>query len=415
MDSAENHRDASEHHVGWADDPRLNWLSRVWAGLLLVLLAATWRLWVGDSVYPIVPMVRLAEPWQRGLSLTSLALVVIGCHGVMLLPNRGRRMWLLVSAGLVASFVFDQHRLQPWVYQASIYGLVFALLDNCNARRWLAWLSASVYVYSAIGKFDFQFVHTVGQDFLRPALSLIGLDNHLDESLKVKLAFALPGLELVGGLGVLFHRTRRVAGCILIAMHVGLFVMLSPLGFHHSYGVLLWNVLLGFAAWELFVRQPISMTASPPNPRRLPTRLVTLVASFVILAPLAERSGYWDHWPSWALYSPHNSRVKLQVHSSEIESLPIELTRDLPATQGWVDIDLEAWSLESRGVPIYPQARYQLALASELAKEYELDDAVRCVVQSVSNRWTGQREETMALGSDEIQTLLQAYWLVPAS
>ncbi len=400
-------------------DKRFDRLSRIWAVSLLALVLATWRLWSVGTVYPTISMMSVSGSVQRGVSAASLALIVISCCSIALLPRRQRWIWLFVSLGLSASFVIDQHRLQPWAYQAAIYGFVFALLDDRSARRWLIWLSASVYVYSAMGKFDFQFLHTVGQDFLRPVLSVTGLETRIDDSWKVKLACVLPCVELAGGLGVLVHRTRRAAGCILIAMHVGLFWLLSPLGFHHSYGVLLWNVLLGIAAWELFVRQPRSMAVLPPNPGRITTRLTTqlakLVACVSILAPLAERSGYWDHWPSWALYSPYNSRVKLQVHSSEIDSLPIELTRDLRATQGWVDIDLEAWSLQSRGVPTYPQARYQLALATALAKEYELDDAVRCVVQSVSNRWNGRREEKLGLGVDEMQTLLDAYWLVPAS
>ena len=44
------------------------------------------------------------------------------------------------------------------------------------------------------------------------------------------------------------------------------------------------------------------------------------VAALVL--PLSERSGYWDHWLSWALYSPHNSRAEIQIHQSAVDQLP---------------------------------------------------------------------------------------------
>jgi hypothetical protein len=413
MDSANYLHRLSACHDSCTHDERLSRLSRIWAAMLLGLLAVTWRLWLGNSAYPAIPMMALPDTWQRPISLISLALIVVGCCGVVLLSSGGRLLWLLVSAGLLGSFVADQHRLQPWAYQSAVHGVLFALLSGHNARRWSIGFLASVYVYSALGKFDFQFVHTVGQDFLRPIFSATGLEDRLDVTWKVKLAFVLPGLELVGGLGAIFRQTRRAAGTLLVTMHVGLLVMLSPFGFNHSYGVLLWNVLLGIAACEMFVRHPVSNPTSSVRPYRPLERFAILLTSMAIAAPLVERSGYWDHWPSWALYSPHNSRVKLQVHSSALGSLPIGLTRNLTLNEGWVDIDLDAWSLESRGVPIYPQARYQLALATHLAKAYNLNNSIRCVVQSVSDRWNGQRDEKLLLGADEMQKLLQAFWLVP--
>ena len=54
-------------------------------------------------------------------------------------------------------------------------------------------------------------------------------------------------------------------------------------------------------------------------------------------------------------------------------------------------IDDGPWSLQTLGVPIYPQARYQLAVAEKLAREHKLGSAIRVIVRGVSDRWTGER------------------------
>lgn len=395
------------------------WLPRAWAAFLLSLVAVTWRLWVPDPSYPPVPMLELSAAAQQGLSWGSLGGIVLGCVIVLLAPGHSRWSWTIVSASLAVAFVSDQHRLQPWAYQAAVYGLIFAWLERTAARRWLIVLAASIYIYSALGKFDFQFAHTVGQDFLRPVWTATGLDHRLNPSQRAFAALVLPAVELAGGVGVLVRPTRRVAGCLILAMHGGLLLLLSPLGLHHSYGVLLWNLLLAVGAWELFLRRPTSPAAPAADAGwssfRIGPALARGVALVALVAPLSERSGYWDHWPSWALYSPHNSRVKLQVHRTATDLLPVSLGGEQTGSQqraAWVGVDLDAWSLKERGVPIYPQARYQLALATKLAVQHELEDAVRCIEQGVADRWTGRREERVAIGAAEMRRLLSRYWLV---
>ncbi len=396
-------------------------LSRVWAACLVLLIAATWRLWLPGNVlsnnaYPSVAMLAITPSVSWWLATLSLVGVYFACFVAVTFPTQSSVAWGVISCCLVVSFVVDQHRLQPWAYQAAIAGVLFAALDERPARRCLIWFLASTYIYSALGKLDYQFIHTVGQDFLRPPLSCLGLEGRVGEKQKIALAIALPLIELAGGVGVLFQSTRQVAGWLIMAMHIGLFVMLGPLGFNHSYGVLLWNLLLAYVAWELFVRW-YPQDSSPRNP--ISTHSVSMIAyallGLVVVLPLAERWGYFDHWPSWALYSPHNSRVKVQVHASAVQSLPSSLQEILAeshASSGWIDIDLDQWSLDQRGVPIYPQSRYQLSIVAHLAATYQLDDAMRCVVQGVSDRWTGRRVEKVAIGETEIRRLLQPFWLV---
>lgn len=144
---------------------------------------------------------------------------------------------------------------------------------------------------------------------------------------------------------------------------------------------------------------------------RWTTRVIVTLA---LLMPLSERAGYWDHWTSWALYSPHSSRAEIQIHGTAIDRLPETVREFLVEDQDgdrWSDLNIERWSLDRRLIPVYPQGRYQLAVALRLARQYELGSAIRVQVKSVSDRWTGRRRESFLIGADEMQNEMNRYWL----
>ena len=156
---------------------------------------------------------------------------------------------------LILLFLLDQHRLQPWAYQTALYSMVFASMNASAARRWLLPLAASVYIYSALGKFDYQFVHTVGIDFLKAiARPIGGLPAHVSISRLAMIAYLFPATELLLGVLLLPKFSRRVAGVAAMIMHASLIGILGPWSLNHSAGVLVWNLLLMIQSWFLFVR-----------------------------------------------------------------------------------------------------------------------------------------------------------------
>ncbi|MGB7325253.1 MAG: hypothetical protein WBD31_10315, partial [Rubripirellula sp.] len=113
-----------------------------------------------------------------------------------------------------------------------------------------------------------------------------------------------------------------------------------------------------------------------------------------------------DHWLSWSLYSPHTSRVDIQVHQSATSAMNEDIVSMLEAdddNDGWRTFSLSSWALDSRGVPVYPQSRYQLDLAIEFASRQGLDRDVRASLQSMSDRWTGTRDRKWLSGLAEMK------------
>jgi hypothetical protein len=414
-----------------------SWLfARIWGGFLLVLVMATYPLWFP----PLDPQSSLSVPLITGISSISggWALVpsITLLFGLVIAVStrESARMkigWIVVAASLLLSFLLDQHRLQPWAYQSFFYALIFSSMSASAGHKWIMPLAASVYLYSAAGKFDFQFQHTVGQDLMAALAGFLGgLPDGFNAENAARLALLLPAVEFVAGVGLCLRRTRRLSVIVLIMMHGSLLILLGPLGLNHSRGVLLWNVMLIVQAYFIFwippdkEKRPAASDSEENKHLKgvedqtflsgIIARSVKCLIVLACLCPLTERKGYWDHWTSWSLYSPHTSRAEIELHRSVVGNLNPQLVEFLENDEdgdGWQRLSLESWSLASRFVPIYPQARYQLAIANQLCLTSDLDEQIRVKLRGVSDRWTGRRSEDRLIGKQQIAQACRNFWL----
>lgn len=238
----------------------------------------------------------------------------------------------------------------------------------------------------------------------------------------------LPAIELLIGVLILIPRTRFWAGWGAVAMHSLLVVSLGPWGLKQSLAVILWNLMLAWQAIWLLVRHPRLASAGQPEDDRMSgagdrwlRQFALAVVSGAIIMPLGERLpagatfGYWDHWPSWALYSPHTSRTDIEIHRSALPLLPSaarEVARAIDGESGWMELPLDRWSLAEFAAPVYPQARFQLGVASSLSLGLP-DDAIRAKVRSSADRLSGRRNEKWLGNGTAIRQATQGYWLLP--
>ena len=97
-------------------------------------------------VYPQVPLVQLAAAAPRWLKWLLLAMIVTSI-GMLILTRHSisiSRASAALVVGLLAMFLIDQHRLQPWAYEFAIIGLVMATCRSAFALRLLShWRSTS--------------------------------------------------------------------------------------------------------------------------------------------------------------------------------------------------------------------------------------------------------------------------------
>ena len=404
-----------------SDRSQVVWLRKAMAGFGLLLLAITWRLWTPQTEFPQIPFfswlvdVPGVADWIAllGTSIGLIAMFFTSCR--MAKPAIG-----LFLISIVPLILLNQHRLQPWVYLLIVASSLLLCLPNKTCLTWLRRIVISIYLYSAISKFDYQFVFSVGDQMLDVLAGFVGLEpDGLPQWAQVSLVLCLPLTELLTGVLLLFPKTTRPAGWLAIGLHASLLLVLGPLGLNHQPGVLVWNGWFIAQAWLLFTTRPpqASDSVEPnieiPESQSRPVDLVwlgRLLATFVILFPLTCVISPWfelpikaDHWIAWEVYAPRSSRARTQS--------PMPST----SAQQWQTPMFHTpnqWSLDQLGVPVYPQDRFQfgcwLALFDQQSGSNERTPAV--IVSGTANRWTGEREQTRIDGPVDAQKYRTRLW-----
>lgn len=398
----------------------------------LALVLATCQLWTPQTVFPQVPVFEIfcsAPAWLDWICLVilSLGLVMIAFSRSSSLSHCGC-MFVLVS--LLTLVFLDQHRFQPWAYQLWLFvatWLCFSIRSQIASMRWLM---ISIYFYSAMGKCDYEFFHSVGQQMLGAMFKLIGQHAAImPDWLRLGLVCMFPMTELAIAIGLAWPKSRRVAGFLAIGLHLTLILVLGPLGLNHRLGVLIWNAQFAMQAAFLFVSKRLSRVNDAPQEqidmpqrknwlRSSPQTFGMLLIAIAIVMPLTERFGIWDHWPSWALYAPHSSRVRVEVTGPSLKRLPEELVAltNKPASEteegfDWVMIPIDEWSLQTLDTPIYPQSRFQLGVARQIAAQVNSEDQVRVTLLGIASRFTGVRQSEVIQSDAELAKSVKHYWL----
>ena len=409
----------------------------------ILMLALSWPLWVeGGSDFPRVPFVGgLPAPtaWASwGMFAALLAMIAAGII---------RRRWMGAAAALFLALILgDQHRFQPWAYQFLMAALAMAATSGARAAGLCRLFLIALYFHSGMSKLDVSFCDELGLRFLETAAGPFGLHpSAWPVGPRRGAVLAMPIAELVIAVGLAIRRTRRVALVGAIGLHAALLAILGPWGLGHSPIVLVWNaaliveVLILFGAEETrdspvdprSIGGPsgwawVPLAACPPVLREgrdtggqaasgtrgeAPSSIVSATFVLAAILPFGERWGWFDTWPSFALYASHVERVEVSVPEGQLDALPGPIRRFARGEGPWRRIDLTAWSRSGRGVPAYPQGRAVLGVAEGLVARYPGARAVRVDLGGRADRWTGRREWAVAVGAEAIRRLGDRYRL----
>jgi hypothetical protein len=226
----------------------------------------------------------------------------------------------------------------------------------------------------------------------------------------------MPLVELIAAIALAVPRWRRVGLWLSIAMHLLLLMAVGPLGLRHEFGVQLWNGLFLIQNVMLFGRPAFTGSTSPDNqilPRlRWADRSMSGLLAIVIVMPASQPWGFWDVWPSWAVYSARGGWTTSFVHYEDIEKLPPAVQRYVGAPaplSDWHPIDVDAWSLKELHCPVYPQSRFRLSVAAALSRTAR----IRVERRSPPNRISGATDtRTIEVVGGQLPPEVRAeFWL----
>ena len=386
---------------------------RYLAGFALLLFAVTWKLWTPQTDFPQIPFFHVLVGVPGIVDWIGTAILAICLLGMLISGSPTTlRGWSLIFAVFGTVLVLlDQHRLQPWTYQFLVFAILIATCKTKSALFWMRWIVISIYIFSALSKFDYQFIHTVGSQMLSTLVGFLGMDSStLPENARHWAVVALPCGELLIGIGLVFEKTRKLAVPLAILLHLTLLLVLGPLGLGHRPGVLVWNLFFVGQILILFGGLPCqdSTAAAPPTQPLAMEFIGSWVAVFVILFPVTQVFGICDHWPAWEVYAPRCSRAEIVGPIHEFTPEPDDAA---PRQHHKPWLDVSQWSLSEIGVPVYPEARFQLAVAMAVAEKFDFDREFQVGIQSESNRRTGARKTVTLTGRDQMKMRASQFWL----
>ena len=367
----------------------------------ILLLIATWGLWSSpaSAANPQIPWLSVLCPVPSWVDLVLLSGVILASSLLMIDRTKSPRRWLAQAAYFVCFsglVLFDQHRLQPWTLQFLLIGAVLTLSPNQIGLRCCRWIVVTVYIYSAISKFDDAFLTGHGQLLLDGLLKPFSIDHAFwPERTRQLIVAMFPIGELATALLLISRRLRRWGVASSCLMHITLLLTLGPLGLDHENGVLLWNLFFIFQNILLFWNGPESR--QEPSVLRATDRLTYTLTGIMFVLPILENWGMYDHWPAWAVYSPRPERVRILVDEKATKRFPQNLQSlcgSPTPLDDRVPLLLDRWAFQTRHCPIYPQLRYRLALASALLVDHAANEEVTIKIGFTPDRWTGKRKST---------------------
>lgn len=399
---------------------RIVLLRRVLALFALILMGVTWPLWSdpASSISPRIPWFGFLRSMPSWLDSTALGITVVGLVSCVVAPSGTR--WTRISlavllVGLFPLLGYDQHRLQPWMWELLLFAILFLIAPGQSGWRWWRWVVISIYLHSGLSKLDASFVESHGQLILEGMLQPLSIDVRFwPERTREAIAWTFPIGEIVLCVFLAMRRTQRWGLWMSVVMHVALIWTLG-VGLRHESGVVIWNVQFIVQNFILFGGRSsatVAETDATPIPESAFIRIAAAAFGlFAVLFPLTENIGICDHWPAWAVYSSRPGQVDVLIPEEALQRLPAE-SKEYVGPPAPLETDrplrLDAWSFETRSCPLYPQNRYRLAVGRALLGN-AAEDAV-FIVTSTPTRW-GDRPDPQRLENAEVETFLKRYWM----
>jgi len=361
------------------------------------LVIATWPLWTRVDAFPAVPLFAafsdvpvIVDRTLVGVLLLSLAAIAVPA----LTARHARLSGLSLSMSLAASMalvVLNQHRLQPWhwLFMLVVVQTLSLREPSLTAIRRLTF--ASIYIFAAVSRMGPDVASGMTRQVLAVTIETLQLGHLLkNDSFVFAACLAMSVVELLCGLMLLAKAIRRYGILLAALLHAVLLLALGPLGLKHHSGVLIWNTFLLFAVPILFRRSNNLATAKDGVSEAEKTPWSTrLFAAFLFLFPLSGLFGLADNWLSWQLYSPRPEVVRVFVQQDAVASLPESVRQFVlpPAPlEEWCPIRIDRWSLSAAKAPVYPEGRFQLAVAKELALAVG-EDSIRIQIEHPEILW----------------------------
>jgi hypothetical protein len=391
---------------------RIDLILRLAIAVEFVLMASTWRLWFCATDFPRVPLVGLLLNVPVSVVRAASAAFMISLLAAAVSHWRQRdRPGRFVSAATVmlGSLVVlcHQHCLQPWHWLFLLTMTFRVTLSPESLLVVLQRLLACIYIFAAASRFGPEIDAGISRQILVTLLEMAGLKAAAADPQTVSwLCVIAATAEFSTGVLLLLPRVQRMAMVAAVVMHVTLMAALGPTGLNQYATVVIWNGYLAALILLLY--------SNRLGPRPAARWSVTAATVLCFIWPALALFGVTDNWTGWQLYSPRPEVLHLQIHADAVEELPpsvLSYIEEPSPLNEWCSVRIDQWSLRSAGVPVYPQARFQFAVAAAVSVGVSSQDHVKArITRARSPQWWERQSEEFR-GRSELTRAGNRLWL----
>jgi len=291
---------------------------------LVSSMSISWTLWAGQRSFPTFPVFETIPQFGEQLS----QLLMISFFGLLLiLAMNPKRLITSIALGFMLLLALqDQMRWQPWFYQYFLMLLPIAFARRNDPVSNEAILSiyriviVSIYLWSGIHKCHSGFL-AVHEDLVEPITRSLS-SPYLISAIN-GFGYAIPAIEILMAIGLLFAKTRRLSIYVVLTTHFSILLLLGPLKGEISNPVVWpWNFIMAGMTLSLFWK-----TDSIRFPNFRGTHLAgpaILVSLLTVLAPASFYADTWDRYLSFNLYGGWQKRMLVKVSQEDLAKLPAD-------------------------------------------------------------------------------------------
>ncbi|MEO6636701.1 MAG: hypothetical protein ABIN25_00405 [Ginsengibacter sp.] len=335
----------------------------------LVAKSISWKLWLAYRLFPVVPPFDfLFVPQAVHLIFYIISLSCIAA--VLIFPSK-RILLLSVILIELLSCSLDQNRWQSWEYQY-IFIMVAILINRrneINALHSIAFIFISTYFFSGLSKINPGFSGYVQRELV--SFGIFKVRDSYFYNLVIYHAGYLAGvIEMLLAAGLLFKRTLKAAAVLLICMHLGILILLGPLGVNYNIIIWPWNIgmiiciYLLFLNGDYFILSIISLKAG----------FNKVFILFFGLLPFLNFFGYWDYFLSSSLYSFKPPQMYICIHDTvrthALSTFFIKNKHTFICDNSSTLLNVQSWSMQEMAVPAYPEIRVYKKIKDHLLSRY---------------------------------------------
>ena len=331
------------------DKQKVNYVRILAILAVLVLMVYAPKLWFTTKVFPVIPLFE----WLP-IPTSPVDYILAGFFFIIqiiyIFQNKRWQGWTIILLYLYLALV-DQNRLQPYFYQSFLTILAIEIFPRkTNARKVLyavILIFFATYFWSGIQKLNHAF-------YIQWLSALEKHFSFLPQLFLEIFTYAVPWLEALMGVLLLFNITRKFGVLFILLMHGTITVILFYLGY--GYNVVPWNIQNMISVvilfWTLKTLNPLDFFLKYFNKQKL------AILVFTVFLPLANNlTGFYDNLLSFHFFTADLSYYNVYLNEELEEKLPEHIQDFYRYENGKAYLNMNEWAQYDNKVLFYPEER----------------------------------------------------------